>query len=118
MNKTIISPCAVEVVILSTDSSIAIHYMEVKTNNFTCIYARGFFRICDEQSGTFWIQDSFCLYTKMGECEIKMSRFGRVSGAFELNKKKKNLCESKYLKTAIRNLSPPQRFNEALWITL
>ena len=76
-------------VILSTDSSIALHYMEVKTNNFTCIYARGFFRICDEQSGTFWIQDSFCLYTKMGECEIKMSRFGRVSGAFEPNNNKK-----------------------------
>ena len=53
--------------------------MEVKTNNFTCIYAGGFFRLCDEQSGTFWIQDSFCLYTKTGESEIKMSRFGCVS---------------------------------------
>ena len=48
--------------------------MEVKTNNFTCIYAGGFFRSCDEQFGTFWIPDSFFLYTKMDESEIKMSQ--------------------------------------------
>ena len=73
--------------------------MEVKTNNFTRIYARGFFLICDEQSGRFWIWDSFCLYTKMGESEIKMSRFSRVSGAFKPNKvlRSKNPCESEYL---------------------
>ena len=76
--------------------------MEVKTNNFTCIYARGFFRICDEQSGTVWIQDSFCLYTKMGESETKMSRFGCVSGGFKPNKVlgSKNPCESEYLNFA------------------
>ena len=111
--------------------------MEVKTNNFTCIYAGVFFRISDEQSGKFWIQDSFCLYTKMGESEIKMCRFGCVSGAFKPNKVlgSKNPCESEYLnfangsrkKTpvnvavvgkqtlkAICNLCPPQRFNETL----
>ena len=77
----------------------ALRNREVRTNNFTCIYARGFFRICDEQSGTVWIQDSFCLYTKMGESEIKMSRFGCVSGGFKPNKVlgSKNPCESEYL---------------------
>ena len=76
--------------------------MEVKTNNFTCIYAGGFFRICDEQFGTFWIPDSFFLYTKMDESEIKMSQFGRVSGTFKPNKvlASKNPCESEYFNFA------------------
>ena len=73
----------------------------------------------------------------MGESKIKMSRFGRVSGTFKPNKvlrsknsanpnplnveidpeKKKNVNLAdvgKQTRKAVRNLSPPQRFNEAL----
>ena len=73
----------------------------------------------------------------MDESEIKMFQFGRLSGTFKPNKVlgSKNPCESEYFnfangsskKTpvnvavvgkqtwkAIRNLYPPQRFNEAL----
>ena len=90
--------------------------MEVKTNNFTCIYAGGFFRICDEQFGTFWIPDSFFLYTKMDESEIKMSRFGRVFGAFKPNKVlgSKNPCESEYLNFANKSRKKKTAVNVAV----
>ena len=44
----------------------------------------------------------FAFYTKMAESEIKMSRFGRVFGAFKPNKVlgSKNPCESEYLNFA------------------
>ena len=111
--------------------------MEVKTNNFTCIYARGFFRICDEQSGTVWIQDSFCLYTKMGESEINcpdLAACPEVLNPIKFSDQKTpanpsilTLLMDPEKKTAVNvavvgkqtlkaicNLSPPQRFNEAL----